>query len=320
MWFILCVLFFVSHSSAFALNISCTDENSGRFYDDPSDCANYFVCFRGEFHSLVCPDGFHFHEAKQMCDYPINVGCNDTNATPPTCPPPTLPTCPPPTQPTCPTFPPTCPTCPTFPPTSEMTTPTEDTPTQPPRPSICPPRGLHKVPHPYSCSKYILCFDGVAVERLCSPGLYWNSELFRCVRRNDSDCLLPSACPTYNDPDDIIFIPGYNCTSYSICHNGKPVEFDCGEGFHFEPILNRCIFEEESKCEPLILPDIKEVECDPNNSTAYFVPHPDPRECQFYFVCIEGTSHLLKCANTLLFDPILLKCFFEDQVVCKKFP
>lgn len=59
-----------------------------------------------------------------------------------------------------------------------------------------------------------------------------------------------------------------NLWRYFVCYNGGPVEFDCGETLHWDPINNWCIKEEDSECEPSYpLPDVREVEC-PDDTAA----------------------------------------------------
>lgn len=82
-----------------------------------------------------------------------------------------------------------------------------------PNPVECPESGVTKVPNPYSCVRYFMCFAGVAVARTCSSGLFFSRSQLRCVRREDSDCLLDSeSCPAENDPDNVVFLPDQeNC-------------------------------------------------------------------------------------------------------------
>lgn len=77
-----------------------------------------------------------------------------------------------------------------------------------PRLVDCPSNGVSKVPNPFSCTRYFMCYEGVAVPRNCSPGLYFSPSRLRCVRRADSDCLLDNeSCPAENDPQNVVFLP-----------------------------------------------------------------------------------------------------------------
>lgn len=101
-----------------------------------------------------------------------------------------------------------------------------------------------------------------------------------------------------------------------MCHDGAPVEFDCGESLHWDPISNWCIREEDSECEPSYpLPPIREIECpEDTESDILFLPHPE--DCQFYFICLDGVSILTRCARNMLFDYTISKCFFADNARC----
>ena len=91
---------------------------------------------------------------------------------------------------------------------------------------------------------------------------------------------------------------------------------DCGDGFHFDPVYNWCILEEDSKCIPEFPEvDIKEIECPAStDNDVILLPHPE--ECNYYFICLDGISVLMRCARTLLFDYIKGQCFFEETAVC----
>lgn len=193
--------------------------------------------------------------------------------------------------------------------------------TQPPSgvsPIECPLSGVSKHVNPTSCTRYFMCFGGVAIERQCSPGLYFSRAQLRCVRRDESDCLLDlNACPAENDPDNVVFLPDQeNCQKYFVCFDGQPQEFDCGPSLHWDPNNNWCIREEDSECEPSFpLPPIREIECPEDTANdIIFLPHPE--DCHFYFICIDGSSILARCARNFLFDHIIEKCFFADQARC----
>lgn len=89
------------------------------------------------------------------------------------------------------------------PPTTISTGPISTTAVTSPRPvAECPLRGVAFFRNQFSCTKFVLCFDGVAIDKTCSPGLYFSRAQSRCVRRDDSDCLLgDGTCPAENDPD-----------------------------------------------------------------------------------------------------------------------
>ncbi|XP_040162739.1 protein obstructor-E-like isoform X1 [Anopheles arabiensis] len=44
----------------------------------------------------------------------------------------------------------------------------------------CPTMGMVSLPHPTSCQKFVLCFEGVANERSCPTGLLFNRQIHQC--------------------------------------------------------------------------------------------------------------------------------------------
>lgn len=111
---------------------------------------------------------------------------------------------------------------------------------------------------------------------------------------------------------------GQLMTSYRffICRDGGPEHHDCGPSLHWDPTERWCIKEEESSCVPSYpLPEIREIECpEDTENDLLFLPHPE--ECQFYFICIDGTSILARCTRTMLFDFVTARCNFPENARC----
>lgn len=207
-------------------------------------------------------------------------------------------------------------TIPTTTPTTSTTTTLRTT--QNPNEIICPTSGVSRIPNPFSCTRYFLCFDGTPVERVCSPDLYFSRSLLRCVRREDSDCDLETKlCPATNDPNNIIFLANQeDCQKYFICYDGEPTEMDCGRQLHWDPLNNWCIPAEYSTCVPsFVLPEIREIDCPPESmNDLLFIHHPE--DCRFFFTCFQMQSRLQRCANRTLFDYIIATCRLSDQARC----
>lgn len=159
----------------------CTAELDGRHFPSGFDCESYYTCHDNTFNLQVCLSPLWFDRRDEVCRSPHLIW--DCEFAPETQPPPW-----------------------TEPPTTEITTTL--------RPQVeCPPNGVSKHVNQYSCTRYFMCFDGFLVERSCSPGLYFSRSQLRCVRRDDSDCLLDdSVCPIDNDPNNVVFLPNQeNC-------------------------------------------------------------------------------------------------------------
>ncbi|XP_053677822.1 peritrophin-1-like [Anopheles nili] len=52
----------------------------------------------------------------------------------------------------------------------------------------CPSSGAINMPHPTSCGKFVLCFQGVAHERSCPTGLLFNRQLAQCDLSSNVSC------------------------------------------------------------------------------------------------------------------------------------
>lgn len=256
---------------------------------------SYFTCSDGNFILQNCPGSLWFNPVNQFCDFPQNVNC-------PHAPPTTTTTVSTTTSTTLPT----------------TTSTTLSTTTQIPTEIVCPSSGVSRIPNPFSCTRYFLCFDGVPVERVCSSGLYFSRSLLRCVRREDSDCDLETKlCPDINDPNNIIFLANQeDCQRYFICYDGEPTEMDCGPRLHWDPVNNWCIRAENSTCVPsFVLPEIREIDCPMESAhNLLFLPHPE--DCRFYFTCFQMRSLLQRCQNRTLFDYIIGACRLADQAQC----
>uniref|UniRef100_A0A336LPM8 CSON015602 protein n=1 Tax=Culicoides sonorensis TaxID=179676 RepID=A0A336LPM8_CULSO len=57
-------------------DIPCNDENSGKFISDPESCEYYYACLAKVWYKLTCPQTLVFNPIRELCDRPINGGCN----------------------------------------------------------------------------------------------------------------------------------------------------------------------------------------------------------------------------------------------------
>ncbi len=46
-------------------------------YPNPDDCSTFFSCNNGVPILMPCPDGLHFNDKLDVCDWPQNAGCDD---------------------------------------------------------------------------------------------------------------------------------------------------------------------------------------------------------------------------------------------------
>jgi hypothetical protein len=96
-----------------------------------------------------------------------------------------------------------------------------------------------------------------------------------------------------------------DCASFFICLDGELAgEFTCSSTDLFDPIQQTCNIPELVVCF---------FSCEGRAGL-----HPHPSDCSKYIVCRDGNSgiEVHDCPETLLFDPILLRCNLPQLVNC----
>lgn len=188
----------------------------------------------------------------------------------------------------------------------------------------CPDTGVSFFPHEESCSKFIMCFGGLALERTCAPNLHWSAGGEYCTTHAQAECELENPlCPEVDDPNDLIFIPSLaDCEKYYLCHQGEPKQFRCAPNFHFNPVENFCDYPELANCEVEPTPDPEtepgEIEIECPETGIFWFPH--PYSCEYYFICLNGESVLHHCAPGLYWDAANNRCDFPENALCELTP
>lgn len=104
--------------------------------------------------------------------------------------------------------------------------------------------------HPLSCTRYILCFHGNPIERLCSPGLHFNAIMEQCMFPQLARCDVNYACPAVDDELNPVFLPdASDCSRYFVCFKGSPILRNCAENLWFDVVYNWCTIADEVTCE-----------------------------------------------------------------------
>jgi hypothetical protein len=293
-----------------------------------TDCTKFYKCDNGQKVEFDCPDGLHFNEELEVCDWPEYAGCEDIEPPP----------------------------CPTGPPSS---TPPEPKPTPPIDPECPWPDPLNytvHLPHETDCTKFYKCDNGQKVEFDCPDGLHFNKELEVCDWPQDAGCedvnppstaspsptpsitpqpiptKTPNPSPTPSPEPEPTRPPGWDpecpwpdplnytvhlphetdCTKFYKCDNGGKVEFDCPDGLHFNKELQVCDWPQDAGCEdvstepaPTTTPADRcpHVEC--QDSTIYLPDLSNPRR---YIRCVRGVEVVETCPGTLVFDRRLATC------------
>lgn len=114
----------------------------------------------------------------------------------------------------------------------------------------CDPNRVTWHPHPFSCTKYILCYHGNQIERLCAPGLHFNRVLEQCMLPQLAQCDNSDKCPDVDDVMNPVFLPNpEDCGAYFVCFEGKPISRDCAENLWWDVVYNWCTSGDEVTCD-----------------------------------------------------------------------
>ncbi|XP_055534944.1 protein obstructor-E-like [Wyeomyia smithii] len=294
----------VSAYAAIQADPECVGIRNGSSFRHPKDCSRYYSCLNGKFEVHQCPRGLYWEHIRRICLPMDLIDCTKgiiiatTVAKPVWTTPPTIQTTP--------------------------TVPIDVNPNEPVSEYKCPETGVSSIPHKYSCTKYVMCFDGIPVVQNCAPGLHYDSQSQQCTFPIHAECVLESGiCPQTNDPNKIIFIADkLDCAKYYYCYNGEPHENSCATGLHWDPDNNWCTPIELSHCknytpykeidEPFLTP--KTVSCQDNS--AHWVEH--PRSCRHYYLCYKGKAILKRCDDGLFWDFKEGSCNYSANGVCNK--
>lgn len=274
----------------------CPSEYEGYFYPSTKACSEYLICFDGFWFEATCPNELWFNPEINACDLPEYVNCSidplpTTESSTTMITTTTVPITTTTPQPTTTTVPPT---------TSQSTDPSttssssETTTEDEGLNKYCPIGVVSALPHPYDCNKFILCFDGTAVERSCGEDLHFSARLKTCALISEANCVLDgTVCPELDDVENIVTVANdYNCQSFYICFKGAPIPAYCGNFTHWNQQQQTCILEERSSCTALSppYPELESDEMSCKKPGYYVLPH--PRDEGKYFFCVDGSPVL----------------------------
>lgn len=111
-------------------------------------------------------------------------------------------------------------------------------------------------------------------------------------------------CP----PEGTHFFPHEtDCSKYYECSEGEKFLFVCGDGLHFNPVINNCDYPEHAGCDP------NSIKC--AEDAPQFSPH--PTDCSKYVECVNGIADVLSCGEGLLWNQSILGCDYPENVDCK---
>ncbi|XP_055692223.1 peritrophin-1-like [Lutzomyia longipalpis] len=172
---------------------------------------------------------------------------------------------------------------------------------------------LQVLRHATSCSKFVVCMHGQAVERSCRPGFHFDPAAQQCKPASEVNCTLETdPCPPYDDPSHMIIHPDIDfCNRFHVCYSGQKIEMSCASGLYWDRTNEFCTYPEEADCPTSI-------NC-PNLPGISYEPH--PKRCDGYFICINGDLiEVATCSPPMIFDIHDRNCNTPELAQCIRDP
>lgn len=173
--------------------------------------------------------------------------------------------------------------------------------------------GVTMEPSLTSCREFILCVGGKPYLQDCGPGYAFDSVTKVCRTQAEATCSV-DAC---DGKPDGWFLPGRKCSEYYVCFENKGYVFNCAEGMEYDPWLERCALAGEAQCSvsqakalflakrwPQRPPQTTEIAC-PTKRINFYASPTDP---DYFFACLKGESHLIRCPIGQVFDEVKKRC------------
>lgn len=166
---------------------------------------------------------------------------------------------------------------------------------------------------PRSCQHWLFCQNSRAQEGNCPGIFYFDEGMQMCRYPEFVQCNIASIDIPCPDHSDLVLLPHpESCEQYVACVNGFPRVMECAPGLQWDQIREKCDLPANVGCKIQVPePELNYV-CEP--STTYVTRHPN--NCQQFIVCSNGVRRVNQCAESLLFDPVNLRCDFAANVNC----
>jgi len=151
------------------------------------------------------------------------------------------------------------------------------------------------------CDKYWVCVDGVAKQKLCPDGLVFleaGSQIEKCEFPFAVDCtsrpkLQPAQasmnCPRKNGyfahEDEKI------CDKFFFCVDGSFNAITCPAGLAYNERTGTCTWPDQAKKSFCSAGELFDFQCPKSDVELGEAIHPrfaDPKDCQYFYVCIDG--------------------------------
>ncbi|CAO1437515.1 unnamed protein product [Diamesa serratosioi] len=105
--------------------------------------------------------------------------------------------------------------------------------------SRCPATGTTATRNSNSCTAYTLCINGVAIDRECAAGLWFDIPTSRCDLIANVECEGINNCP---ETGTAIVPDITDCTKFLVCADGEVLETrECADDLFFNPNTLKCV-------------------------------------------------------------------------------
>lgn len=103
-----------------------------------------------------------------------------------------------------------------------------------------------------TCFQFYMCWMGRATIHSCPSLLVFDPKLRRCNFPMGTGCEgddeINEGCPPVDGANPVYLAHATSCTLYYVCSSGIPLERQCAQGLHFNPILRICDIPANANC------------------------------------------------------------------------
>ncbi|XP_023242388.1 LOW QUALITY PROTEIN: uncharacterized protein LOC111640596 [Centruroides sculpturatus] len=168
-----------------------------------------------------------------------------------------------------------------------------------------------------NCNKFVHCSNWMPYVKDCPAGLHYNPKLKVCDWPDNAGCgKEPDETPDVPIGEcncDCCFTPDPNdCQKYFLCLDEKLYHHECGEGLHFNKVIENCDYPENVNCSITTTTTQKFIpECDLPNGL-----YPNKEDCGSFIECINGLKNVYVCPNDFHFSAALKACIKPCEAKC----
>jgi len=189
----------------------------------------------------------------------------------------------------------------------------------------CPePNGLYA--DAVQCDRYYECKNGQISDKLCPDGLVFDEssiQFAKCSFPFSVDCSdrpeLQKAKPTPFCPRRNGYFSHENphvCDQFYFCVDGVENKITCPESLIFNPKNGQCAYSDQIERQGCSSQDFFKFSCPDNPNSRHAHPrYPDPLDCQYFYLCINGNEARRNgCQTGFVFNQATSSCDRQDKL------